>query len=90
MGVEVRLSGSLIARAGARRATVPVRDEATVVDVVERLADEYGPQVKPAILEGGRLRSDTVALRELPTPAERLAPTSQVRPGDTVRFEVAD
>jgi hypothetical protein len=90
MGVEVRLSGSLIARAGARRTTVPVTDETTVVDVVERLAEEYGPQVRPAILDGGRLRSDTVAFREMPTPAERLAPDSRIHSGDTVRFEVAD
>jgi hypothetical protein len=90
MGAEVRLSGSLIARAGARRAHVPVSDGTTVVDVVERLADEYGPQVRPAILEGGRLRSDTIAFRELPTPTERLAPSSRIRSGDIVRFEVDD
>lgn len=90
MGAEVRISGSLIARAGARHATVPVTEEATVVDIVEQLAEEYGPQVRPAILDGGRLRSDTVAFRELPTPAERLAPNSRVHSGDTLRFEVAD
>jgi hypothetical protein len=90
MGAEVRLSGSLVARAGARRTTVPVSEGTTVVDVVDRLAEEYGPQVKPAILEGDRLRSDTVAFRELPTPAERLAPNSRVRSGDSLRFEVAD
>ena len=91
MGVEIRLSGSLVARAGARRATVPVHDEATVSDVVRELADRYGPQVEPAILESeGRFRTDTRAIRELPGPSERLGPNSRVRSGDTVRFEIAE
>jgi hypothetical protein len=90
MGVEVRLSGSLVARAGARRAHVPVREQATVVDIVQELADQYGPQVRPAILNGERLRSDTRAVRELPAPGERLGSNSTIKSGDTVRFELAE
>ncbi|WP_255196339.1 MoaD/ThiS family protein [Halorarius litoreus] len=88
MTVEVRLEGTLIARAGARHARVPVPDDATVEDVVAALAEEYGPQVRPAILEGERLRTDTVAIRESPTPSERLSSTSHVHHGDTVRFQM--
>lgn len=88
MGVEVRLTGSLIARAGARRTHVAVPGEATVEDVIEQLAEKCGPQVRPALLEGERLRSDTVAVRESPTPRETLGSASPVEPGDTVRFEL--
>lgn len=88
MTVEVRLEGSLVARAGARRARVSVPEDATIEDVVTALADEYGPQVRPAILERERLRTDTVAVRESPDHGERLSSSSHVNPGDTVRFEM--
>jgi hypothetical protein len=90
MGVKVRLEGALVARAGARQATVPVEEQMTVRDVVKRLSDRFGPHVEPAILEGERLRSDTRAVRELPGPTERLGPTSRVKAGQTVRFEMAN
>jgi hypothetical protein len=88
MAVEVILEGSLVARAGARRSIVSVPENATVEDVVASLADEYGPQVRPAVLEGERLRSDTVAVRESPRPSERLSSESPVDPGDTLRFRM--
>lgn len=86
MTVEVKLEGPLVARAGARRARVPVPEDATVGDVVAALSERYGSQVRPAILEGERLRSDTVAVRE--SAGERLSSDSPVSPGDTVRFRV--
>ncbi|WP_435194868.1 MoaD/ThiS family protein [Natronomonas sp. EA1] len=88
MSVEVRLEGSLVARAGARRANVPVPEDATVEDVVSALAEKYGPHVRPAILEGHRLRTDTVAIRESRSPGERLTSDSNVRHGDRLRFEM--
>lgn len=87
MTVEVELEGTLVARAGARRVRVPVDGDATVEDVVAALAEEYGPQVRPAILEGEQLRSDTVAVRES-SDRERLSSDSRVAPGDTVRFRL--
>lgn len=88
MGVEVKLEGALVARTGAHRAYVRVPADATVEDVIEQLAEEYGPQVRPALLEGERLRTDTIAVRESRSPGERLTSTSDVEPGDTVRFEL--
>ncbi|MFB6118462.1 hypothetical protein [Halosegnis sp.] len=88
MIVEVRLEGALVARAGARRARVAVPEDATLEDVVSALADEYGPQVRPAILEADRLRSDTIAVRESHDSQERLSSNSTVSGGDTVRFQM--
>lgn len=88
MGVKVRLEGSLVARAGARQATVPVDSKTTVRDVVERLSERFGSHVEPAILEGNRLRSDTRAFRELHGRTVRLGPDSRVESGQTVRFEM--
>lgn len=87
MTVEVELEGTLVARAGARRVRVPLGEAATVADVVAALSEEYGPQVRPAILEGEQLRADTVAVRASPD-RERLSSDSRVEPGDTVRFRV--
>ena len=88
MLVDVRLEGALVARAGARRARVSVSEDATLDDVVAALAEEYGPQVRPAILEADRLRTDTIAVRASCDSRERLSSNSQVRSGDTVRFRM--
>lgn len=88
MCVNVKLTGTLVARAGAHQARVAVDDGATVKDVVDGLADRYGDHVRPALLAGDRLRSDTRAVRESPR-LERLYGDDPVEPGDTVRFEFA-
>ena len=88
MLVDVRLEGALVVRAGARRARVSVSEDATLDDVVAALAEEYGPQVRPAILEADRLRTDTIAVRESYDSRERLSSNSRVRSGDTVRFRM--
>lgn len=88
MIVDVHLEGSLVVRAGARRARVSVPADATLDDVVAALADEYGPQVRPAILEADRLRTDTIAVRESADSQERLSSNSPVQGGDTVRFRM--
>jgi hypothetical protein len=88
MGVNIRLEGSLVARAGARQAYIHVPDGSTVVDVINQLAERYGPQVRPALLDGDRLRSDTVAIRESPAPPHHIGTESRLKAGDTVRFEL--
>lgn len=89
MNVTVELAGTLVARTGTRRATVAVPDDATLVDVVEKLAAEYGPQVRAGVLDGERLRSDTIVVREQVDETEPLSTRSPVEPGDTVRFQLA-
>jgi hypothetical protein len=88
MDVEVKLTGTLAARTGTHRARVGVAEDATVEDVVETLADEFGPQVRAGVLEGSRLRTDTVVVRES-TDGEPLSVGSRVHDGDTVCFHLA-
>lgn len=88
MNVTVELTGTLVARTGTHRARVAVPDDATVADVVDELADQYGPQVRAGVLDGQRLRSDTVVVRESFDSTERLSTRSPLENGDTVRFEL--
>lgn len=95
MDVEVTLTGTLAARTGTHRARVGVESNATVADVVDALTSQFGPQVRPGVLEGSRLRSDIVAVRE-PSDHESLAAEtreplsagSTVYAGDSVRFQI--
>ncbi|WP_135828332.1 MoaD/ThiS family protein [Halorussus halobius] len=89
MNVTVRLTGSLVARTGTREARVAVPEDATVADVVEQLAAEYGPQVRAGVLDGERLRSDTVVVRESVDSTETLSTGSSLENGDTVRFRLS-
>jgi hypothetical protein len=88
MDVEVTLTGTLAARTGTHRARVGLGPDATVADVVDALADQFGPQVRAGVLVGSRLRTDTVVVRESPA-AETLSAGSTVQDGDTVRFRLA-
>lgn len=88
MDVEVTLTGTLAARTGTHCARVGVPGDATVADVVNALADQFGPQVRTGVLDGSRLRTDTVVVRESPD-SELLSATSAVHAGDTVRFHLA-
>ena len=87
MNVTVELVGTLVARAGTHRATVAVPEDATLADVIETLAAEQGPHVRAAVLDGERLRSDTVVVRE--TANQTLHPTSPVEPGETVTVQLS-
>lgn len=89
MNVTVRLTGTLVARTGTREARVAVPEDATVGDVVEQLAAEYGPQVRAGVLDGERLRSDTVVVRESVDSTETLSTGSSLENGDTVRFRLS-
>lgn len=88
MNVTVKLTGTLVARTGTHEARVAVADGATVGDVVEKLADSYGPQVRAGVLDGQRLRSDTVVVRESVDSSETLSTASALENGDTVRFSL--
>lgn len=88
MNVTVELAGTLVARTGTRRATVAVADDATLEDVVDALTADHGPQVRSGVLDGERLRSDTVVVREAADGTESLSTGSSVHPGDTVRFQL--
>jgi len=88
MNVTVKLTGTLVARTGTREARVAVPEDATLRDVVEKLADAYGPQVRAGVLDGERLRSDTVVVRESVDSAETLSTASSLENGDTVRFRL--
>jgi len=88
MNVTVKLTGTLVARTGTREARIAVPEDATLRDVVEKLADAYGPQVRAGVLDGERLRSDTVVVRESVDSAETLSTASSLENGDTVRFRL--
>ncbi|WP_232687757.1 hypothetical protein [Halobacterium zhouii] len=95
MDVEVTLTGTLAARTGTHRARIGVADDATVADVVDTLATKFGSQVRAGVLEGSRLRSDIVAVRDAPnqeSPSagrhERLSAGSEVHAGDSVQFRI--
>lgn len=90
MCVRVKLTGVLSLRSGVEESSVFVSEHATITDVVEELSRERGPQVRPALLKGDRLRSDTVAVRESTGSVQRLTSDSSVNPGDTVRFQFED
>jgi len=87
MGVDVQVSGSLVARTGIQRAHIAVPEEATVEDVVRQLSRLYGTQVRRALLEDGHLRSDTRSIRGQPPAEEPVSLHSEVEQGDTLRFE---
>ncbi|WP_336034534.1 MoaD/ThiS family protein [Halobacterium yunchengense] len=89
MDVDVKLTGTLAARTGTHSARVGVADDATVADVIDALAAEFGPQVRAGVLEGSRLRTDTVVVRESPD-GEALTAGSRVCDGDTVRFALVN
>ena len=88
MNVTVKLTGTLVARTGTHEARVGVPEGATLGDVVEKLADMYGPQVRAGVLDGERLRSDTVVVRESVDSSETLSTASALESGDTVRFRL--
>jgi molybdopterin converting factor small subunit len=88
MNVTVKLTGTLVARTGTHQARVAVPEDATIADVIEELAERYGPQVRAGVLDGQRLRSDTVVVRESFDATETLSTASSLENGDTVRFEL--
>lgn len=87
LGVDIELTGALVARAGARQARVGVPEGSTVADAIRAWADRSGEHLRFALLEGERLRSDVLARRVSGSRGERLVASETVRNGDTVRFE---
>jgi hypothetical protein len=90
IGVGVEIAGTLVARAGLRRAQLALPAGATVADAIDRLAETHGAQVSPALLEGRRLRQGTVAVRRTDESIERAGAETPLDHGDRLRFEIAD
>jgi hypothetical protein len=89
MSVEVTLSSRLSSRAGVRRTYVAVPGDGRLADLVDRLVDRYGAEMRAALADGGSLRHDVVAVREGNVAEEQLTLESRVSPGDRIRFEVS-
>lgn len=85
---QIEISRSLAARVGAHEAHVGVREGDTVQDVIERLATEVGSQVQTGMLDGNRLRSDVIAVRNPDTDHEPVTARSGLEPGDTLEFHL--
>jgi hypothetical protein len=85
---EIEISRSLAARVGTHEAHIGVREGDTVRDVIERLAAEYGPQVRSGMLDGERLRSDVIATRISDTATEPVTADSSLEPGDELEFHL--
>lgn len=88
MTVEVHLTGVLAARAGTRRTYVSAPDDATLGDVIDRLADRYGPGVRSALVDGSHLRPAASVRRRGNVAEESLSLHSRVSPGDRLEFGV--
>ncbi len=87
LGVDIELTGALVARAGARQGRVVVPAGSTVADAVTAWGDRYGSHLRLALLEGDRLRSTVSAVRVSDGGAEQLVASEPVHNGDTIRFE---
>jgi hypothetical protein len=87
LGVDIELTGALVARAGARQGRVVVPAGSTVADAVTTWADRYGSHLRLALLEGDRLRSTVSAVRVADGGEKRLVASEPLRNGDTIRFE---
>jgi hypothetical protein len=88
MSVRVDFSNELVARTGTNQVQVSLAGkETTLATLVERMSEQYGPQVRSGLMEGDRLRKDTVAVRETERGQERLTPDSTVHSGDTIHFQ---
>ena len=85
---DIDISRSLAARVGAQEAHIGVREGETVRDVIDRLAAEYGSQVESGMLDGDRLRSDVIAVRNPDTEHEPVTATTTLTPGDSLEFHL--
>jgi hypothetical protein len=90
LGVDVELTGALVARAGARRGRVGVPQGSTLADVVRTWADHSGDHLRFALLDGERLRSDVIARRITGGHDGRLVASEPVHNGDSIRLEYRD
>ncbi|WP_299265995.1 MoaD/ThiS family protein [Halorientalis sp.] len=85
---DIEISRSLAARVGAQEAHVGVRDGETVREVIDRLTELYGSQVASGMLDGNRLRSDVIAVRNPDTDYESVTADTALRPGDSLEFHL--
>lgn len=85
---RIHISRSLAARVGTHEATVGVRDGDTVGDIIDRLAEDYGSQVRSGMLDGDRLRSDVIAVRNPETDHEPVTADTTLERGDSLEFHL--
>jgi predicted DNA-binding protein (UPF0278 family) len=85
---QIEISRSLAARVGTHEAHVRVVDGDTVRDIIERLADEYGSQVRAGMLDGDRLRSDVIAKRTSDGMVDSVTADSAIEPEDELEFHL--
>lgn len=85
---RIEISRSLTARVGTHEATVGVNEGDTVGDIIDRLADSYGPQVRSGMLDGNRLRSDVIAVRNPETDREPVTADTTLEHGDALEFHL--
>ncbi|MFB6143019.1 MAG: MoaD/ThiS family protein [Halorientalis sp.] len=85
---DIDISRSLAARVGTHEATVGIHEGDTVRDLIERLADRYGSQVRSGMLDGDRLRSDVIAVRNPEGDRESVTADSELSPGDDLEFHL--
>jgi hypothetical protein len=85
---QIEISRSLAARVGTHEAHVGVREGDTVRDIIHRLANEYGPQVRSGMLDGDRLRSDVIAKRQGEDGEEPVSADTPIMPEDSLRFHL--
>jgi adenylylsulfate kinase-like enzyme len=85
---QIQISRSLAARVGTHDAHVRVIDGDTVRDIIERMAAEYGSQVRAGMLDGDRLRSDVIATRDSGGMTESVTADSPIEPEDELEFHL--
>jgi adenylylsulfate kinase-like enzyme len=85
---QIEISRSLAARVGTHEAHVRVVDGDTVRDIIERMAEEYGSQVRAGMLDGDRLRSDVIAKRTADGLTESVTADSPIEPADELEFHL--
>ncbi|WP_246983820.1 hypothetical protein [Halorientalis marina] len=85
---QIEISRSLAARVGTHEAHVRVVEGNTVRDIIDRLADEYGAQVRSGLLDGDRLRSDVIAKRHSEMMTESVTADSEIEPDDELEFHL--
>lgn len=90
VGVDIELTGALVARAGAREARVVVPAGSTVADVLRAWGERDGAHVRLALLDGDRIRSEVLAVRVSDGGADRLVASDRVHAGDAILLRFRD
>lgn len=90
VGVDIELTGALVARTGAHEEHVVVPTGSTIADVVTTWGARAGDHVRLGLLDGDRLRSEVLAVRVTDARDERLVASDRVHAGDAIRLQFRD